>query len=262
MILSPDGLRYWTPDPPRPYHLRPLVPFLCRQRQNRWRAVTYLSLAAIPILVVLLARQHDLTWAQAGVAGALVAGLPAARIFLYYPVLVDAPAMVLALGSALTVDVPPVSILLALLAGLTLERAPIFAALFAWHPLPLVGLAATLLVVAFRRPGPDPADPENQWIAEHPVKASRKYHRGRWRDPLVWLTPWGACLAGLVDPSSWVLATVGVAYAQTLVATDSVRLCQWAAPVLAVAAAGVIPPEWLLLAVVAHWLNPLAGVGP
>ena len=74
------------------------------------------------------------------------------------------------------------------------------------------------------------------------------------------VAPWGVCLAGLVG-SDWRLWLVlAVAYAQLLIATDSVRLYQHAAgPVLAVAAAQVVPVAWLPLAVVVHvvwWQTP------
>jgi hypothetical protein len=56
------------------------------------------------------------------------------------------------------------------------------------------------------------------------------------------------------------LVVLGVAYAQLLVATDTVRLVHHVAgPAMAVAAAHVIPVEWLLLAVVVHvawWFAP------
>jgi hypothetical protein len=56
------------------------------------------------------------------------------------------------------------------------------------------------------------------------------------------------------------VAVLALAYAQLLIATDSVRLYQHAAgPVLAVAAAQVVPVAWLPLAVVVHvvwWQTP------
>jgi hypothetical protein len=54
---------------------------------------------------------------------------------------------------------------------------------------------------------------------------------------------------------------VAVGYAQLLVATDSTRLYQASAPVVCIAAALVIPPEWAVAVLVAHWLNPWAGSG-
>lgn len=261
MRLTPDGLRYLADRPPFPFNLRWLAPKLCGSRRRRWSVVTRGSLVGSTVLVVLLAHLH-LGWWPSVAAGALVAGLPSLRFLWQHTVLVDAPALLLALASAVACGHHwyPVATVLAVVAGLTMERAPVFAALFAWHPLPLVGLAAPLIVALLRRPGPDVLDEANAWVLEHPIQAARKFHPN-WLDPLVMLTPWGVCLAGLIDPSPQVAATVAVGYSQLAVATDSVRLYQWAAPVLAIAAVGVIPVPWLLLAVVAHWCNPLAGNG-
>jgi hypothetical protein len=122
----------------------------------------------------------------------------------------------------------------------------------------LVGLIVPLVVRVILKPAePDAGDSE----LIHPLRAGLDWHENRWRDPLAMVTPWGVCLAALVAPSLLLVAALAVGYAQLLIATDTVRLYQQAAPVVCVAAAMVIPMEFAPLALVAHWFNPLRGKG-
>lgn len=77
------------------------------------------------------------------------------------------------------------------------------------------------------------------------------------------VAPWGACLAALYRPSLQVVVALVLAYGLLVVVTDTVRIYQAVAgPVVALAAAEVIPPQWLLLAVVVHvvwWREPIVG---
>ncbi len=74
------------------------------------------------------------------------------------------------------------------------------------------------------------------------------------------VAPWGVCLAALYYPSWQTVVVLVLAYAQLLVATDTVRLYQTAAgPTVALAAATIIPTQWLPLALALHvcwWNNP------
>ena len=79
--------------------------------------------------------------------------------------------------------------------------------------------------------------------------------------PLIWIWPWGAGLIALADLSPQLVVVLAVAYAQTVVATDTVRLYQWAWPVVAVATAGVVPLAWLLPLAVLHIASPFKGQG-
>ena len=69
------------------------------------------------------------------------------------------------------------------------------------------------------------------------------------------------CLIVVTDPTLWLGIALAVGYAQLMVATDTVRLYQQAAPVVCVIAALAIPIEWALPAVLAHWFNPWLGDG-
>ena len=265
--LTPDGGRYLSMAhghaEPVPFHLRWLLPKLCRENVSRWVASTVISTVAAVVLTGVLALQHGATLTQAAVAAALMAGLPSVRFAWFSPVLVDMPALALALGAAVLWPVsPPAALGVCLLGGCVSEKVPALAAVFSFQPLLLVGLVAPLSRwLAVSAGEIDPRD-SLSWTLAHPLQAGRKGHAGKWRDPLTMLLPWGACLVVVMAaPSLWLLAALVLAYSQLLVATDSVRLYQQAAPVVCVSAALMIPEVWAVPVVLAHWFNPLAGGG-
>jgi len=129
----------------------------------------------------------------------------------------------------------------------------VVAALTLWSLWPLIALAPVAVAALLIKSGPDPLGGRFQDIAAHPFRPALEHHAGRWRDGWLMVAPWGACIAALYAPDWRLLVVLAVAYAQLLVATDSVRLFHHVAgPAMAVAAAHVIPVEWLLLAVVLH----------
>ena len=258
--LAPDSIRYLNPHPPRPFHLRPLLPWLCGTVAWRWHLATYVGIA----LTIMG------TWAIVGgwqgVAAALIlAALPSVRFNATHPVLVDATALGLATTSAaLWVHgwtMP--ALIVAALAAATKETAPIFAACFAWTPVLLVALLVPAIIASLRTPGPDPLnDQHHAWILAHPIKASRKYHHRYIVDanPTL-LTPWGGAVVALGAPSLQLAATLTAAYAQLVIATDTVRLYQWAAPTVVIAATTAAAPHWWPLLIVLTLFNPLRGDG-
>jgi hypothetical protein len=163
-----------------------------------------------------------------------------------FPVLLDAPSFALALLVAWSASSAPwyVSAPAALALGAMRESGPVFAALWAWHPLPLVGLCA---VGWWKRAAPPPA--HEPWLA-HPWRAAWALRRRIGLDSSLYVRPWGAALAGLCALSWQMAVTVAVAYGQLFQAQDAMRLYTWAAPVLVVAAAKVIPPAWWAVALV------------
>jgi hypothetical protein len=181
------------------------------------------------------------------------------------PVGVDLPATAVTLVGVALVELGHpaqvvAGVLMVAVAATIKETAPVWAALWVWSPWPLVALVVPAVAMLVRRAGPDPLGPEFQAIADHPVRSAWTAHRDVWRNAWVMVAPWGLCLAALVG-MDWRLGVVlAVAYAQLLVATDSVRLYQHGAgPAMALAAVQVIPPAWLPLAVAAHvvwWMTP------
>lgn len=264
VLLTPDGDRYIAMGAGQrvalPFHLRWLTPRLCRDDPRRWVAATIATTILASAGIFCLAHQHGLSPRLALASAVLWAGLPSVRFCWKCPVLVDMPTITAAVWAAVVFDVNPwAGVALALFAGCVNERAPVFTALFAWNPLPLVGLIAPA-VRNVQTPGDDPADPPNRWIVAHPVESARMFHAGKWRNPIVMVLPWGGCLAALAGLDTQVVVTLAVCYAQLLVATDTVRLYQQAAPVVCIAAVA-IAPLWLVpFLLAATWFNPLEGV--
>lgn len=267
--VTPDGARYAaasTQRVARPFHYRWLLPKLCGQDPRRWALASYLStLALLPAVYFFIGGWR-------GVAAAvMVTGLAGVWSFnRRFPILVDAAGMACALGSAdlFIHHLWPLGLALALIAGCVRETSPIFAALFAWNPLALIGLAP-VAVRHMQREGPDPllsiAPPadqaEHRFILDHPFAAARKYHSvdrvPRWK----WVLPWGAALVALASPSPQLYLTLVVAYSQCLVATDTVRLYMWAFPVVLAAATRAVPLRWLPFLVALQLMNPYASEG-
>ncbi|MFI9251129.1 hypothetical protein [Streptomyces sp. NPDC053069] len=268
LALSPDGRRYLIKGSGRPvampFAVRWALPALCRDSPLRWRVCTDVHLVAVPVLMYLWLGPYASDERLRVVGALLVCGLPGLwRIHIRWPVSVDATALAWALGSALLVRngqlVP--GVLAAVFAGLVKETSPVFAACFAWSPLPLAGLLAPAVVKCFARVGPDPMGQPD--VLANPFLASRLYHVGRWFDPRLMAAPWGICLLafGVTDRDLLVMlaVTAAVAYGQIVIATDTVRLYQWAAPPVIAATITVVPSRWAYAALAAHLLNPWAG---
>lgn len=247
-----DGLRYTADGPvPSPFHYRWLIPAATDRDPEKMAMVTRASLLALPLAM----RAYTGSWKP----GLMLFGLH--HVWRYNwvrPVLVDAPAMLVAVAAAAATAVSPgAGIALSLLGGTVKETVPLFAAAFAWSPWPLVGL----VVLAARWLQPDGSDPVPatefaHQALEHPFQTAWFERKGRMLDPKLWVLPWGLCLLALHDPSPQVLATLALAYAQCLRSTDTPRLYQWAWPVMAAAASKKVPKEWFVLALLAHTLNP------
>jgi hypothetical protein len=242
---------------PMPFHLRWFLPWACGERTAAWLAVNVIATLAAGALTAVLALQHGATEIQAGMAALLLLGLPFVNFTWFCPVLVDMPGLAFALGAAVLWPVSPWAALgVCLLGGAVSEKTPVWAAVFSLQPLLLVGLVMPLVRWLFTSAGQiNPLDPL-AWTLDQRV-AGLKAHIGHWRDPFLMVLPWGACLIVLAQmPPLGVVLALAVGYAQLLVATDTVRLYQQAAPVVCIAAATQIPQEWFLPVLVAHWFNP------
>lgn len=259
MRLGPDSARYWLAGDgvpvARPFYLRWLLPWVCRNVERRWWAVWGCSWVLLWAGTFWFATRHlpvlgAVTAATITVGFAGTWGPQVVR-----PVGVDLPAMALAVVAAAAAQeglwwaaVPAVFV-----AATVKESAPVWAALWAWHPILLVGLAAPLVRSVLARPALDEvtAKPVLREIHDHPVRTALRARR--WRDGWVMAAPWGVGLAALLNPSPQLVVAVVVAHLQLLVATDTVRLLHTAVgPLVAVAAVQVIPPQWWPVAVVAH----------
>jgi hypothetical protein len=249
--LSPDGLRYLRARPPRPFVWRWFLPTVTGRDADAWRIVSWVSLGLLGPAVWAWSGDWRTMLFLPGLAGVL-------HVNVRFPVLTDPLAMLCAVTSATMVGrgwwAP--AVLLALVAGATNERAPVFAALFAWHPVPLLGLVAVGWAL---KPGPDPCGGPAADALVRPLQTAWAAHRAL---PLwVWVLPWGAGVAAVAAPSWQLAATAAVAYAMCVVATDTVRLYQWSWPVAAVCALEAIPAEWLAVVLVLHVVNPFRTEG-
>lgn len=254
-MLTPDGVRYFAAAQQRvarPFHLRWLLPRLCGQHFNRWQLVSRVAVVAVGVLTAVYAGSPWMVCA---------AFLPGIAFSWKYPVLVDAAGMALALAAAVVFPICwPVAVAIVLIAGCVRETSPVWASLYVWNPIMLVGLAP-VAIRWLQRAGGDVLDDENAWILRHPLKASRKYHAGLWLDWSVMVAPWGGLVAGLAGFDLRLGAALAVGYGQTLMATDTVRLYQWAAPVMALACTEALPIWALPFVAVAVIFNPWKGSG-
>lgn len=252
--VTNDGKHYLSPSPRRrPFHLRWLVPYICRQDALRWVWCSRFSLLLLGLSAYFYAGSRSVglfvAVSMLGLAGV-------SRFNLRYPILVDLPAMALTLGSAaLWPHSHVASILVVLMAGCAKETAPVFASLYAWNPWLLLGLLPVAIRAALFRSAPIA---DSIW---EPVTTAWKVRQGTWGDPTRWVLPWGILLVALYHPTWQVAAILAAAYGQCLIASDTVRLYQWAWPVLAVATARTLGPAWLLPAIVIHMFNPFMGNG-
>ena len=254
-MLTPDGARYFAAAKQRvarPFHLRWLLPKVCGQEYTRWLWVSRVAIVLFGVLTAMYCRSPWLV---------CVAFLPGVAFSWKYPVLVDAVGMAGALAAAVVFPYCwPAAVVIVLIVGCVRETAPVWAALYAWNPLLLIGLVP-VAVRALQKAGGDVLDAENAWILAHPFAASRKYHRGLWLDWSVMVAPWGGLLAGLAGFDLRLGAALAVGYGQTLMATDTVRLYQWAAPVMALACTQVLPSWALPFVAVSVLFNPWKGPG-
>lgn len=271
MRLGPDSSRYMLAGAGEtvasPFHLRILAPLICKDRPRRWLLMWSVCWPTLAGLMVLWSRQHGLGWPVAITAAVLLLGLPGVwGPDVVRPVGVDLPAMTLGLGAVVLLGAnlgatgTILACVLAVQSGLTKESGPVWASLWAWNPILLLGLIGPALVFLFTREEIDKvtARPELRKVHDHPILTARWAHEGQWRDFWVMAAPFGATLACLYHPSLYLLVVLGAAFAQLLVATDTVRLLHTAAgPVVALVAASNLPEKWLLVAVVVHlaWLK-------
>lgn len=252
-ILSPDGARYFRMahrlGAPLPFHLRWLLPWLAGTSFARWRAASWGGWALWVACVGCLGG-----WP----AALLVATLSGPALGFRLPVLVDGLAMGLA-GAAALPGPWWAQVALGLLAGCVSERAPLFAALWGWSPWPLVGLLAPALRGLWPAGDDDPRLADT--VAGEALRQPWRIGLARnWHDPNL-LLPWGGLLAALLWLDGRIALTLGVAYAQLFVATDAIRLYQWAAPVLAVTVAQQLDWRLCVALAVITWFNPRRGDG-
>jgi hypothetical protein len=230
---------------PRPFCWRWLVPALARSSPAAWRAITVWSLALLPAALVFFLHTHrvggPLSWTLTALALTLLPVIYERGLKILH--LVDAPALLLALLTAACsrLESPGVycTLPLAILTGATRETAPIFAALWAMNPLPLIGL----LGVPFWRRGVAP------WRHSHLYEQPwRRHMNARWQQGfhLGYLVGWGAFLPAwphALGTYPWILMmTLTMATIPILRSIDVFRLLvPWCVPILALSLCQITP---------------------
>lgn len=250
--ITPDGEFYLSMGrrnpAPTPYRYRWLLPRILKANVRAWNVVTGASLVLTCPLIALYGGEAGL------VAVCLWVGLPWFRLGVRYPVLTDAPAMMLTLLALVLI---PYSMALAVItvaiAAMMRESAPVYAALFTWNPIFLIGLIPAIVAHFATKKGDIPMGAE--WL-RNPKKSAWDFHGGKLLDPRLMLLPWGVALAAMLHGQFWVaIPALAVAYGQLLIANDLTRLYQWAAPIVVVLAAEVIT-GWAVIPLIAlHMCN-------
>jgi len=268
--LGPDAAHMWLmvegKPTPRPFYLRWLLPWACRNVMWRWWAIWAVSWP----LIALGAGWWRLTAGdelyQAVLVAGLIIGLPGVLgPNVVIPVGVDLPTTALNLlgVAALEHGWWPLAVALFTVAGMIKESAPIWPALWVMSPVPLIALVAPAVRAIVARPGPSPFGPMFQEIADHPIRTAWPRHLPHARDAWWFVAPFGVTLVGLYDAPWQLIVVLVVAHLQLLGATDHVRLVAHAAgPAMAVAASTHIGAEWVVVALVAHffwWRTPQRG---
>lgn len=231
---SPDGDRYTSCKlQPTPFNRR-----FCSWPARLLMVLTWVSFVAIAATLG--------GWKQA----LMFITLPGVMFCCNLPTTTDGPAMILAWGSSLVLNTHPSwSICMALASGLIHERAPVFAALYAFHPLPLLGLVAPIVVSWVK--GAAPADPNAVSSADKlvghsllgAIVAHRDYVALLSSNGLVWSLrglPVAAAYFG-TSLSSW--ACLGFAFATRIMGADTSRYIMWGAlPMIK----ELDPPAWMI----------------
>lgn len=211
-------------DAPRPFCWRWLIPALAGDTPNAWRRPSMAYLAMLPFLLYDYLPKTPSTLLVVLVVGLLP---PIWERPLKVTYLVDAPALAFALAAACDGGPRWMAIGFALLAGATRETAPLFAALWAWSPWPLVGL----LAVPWWRRGVPP------WRHAHLyVKPWRRFAAQRWRQgfSLTYVLMWGGLLPAFAALDLRASVTLAVAAVPLFRSIDTARLwVPWAMPPLA-----------------------------
>jgi hypothetical protein len=228
LVSCPDGVRYTSfRRQPYPFHRR----FCCWPRD----VLIVVSLASLIALGALTG-----SWK----GSLLLLTLPGAWVIATRPTTVDAPAILLAWSaSMLFAHHPWLAVLVSCASGVIHERGPVFAALYAWHPLLLVGLIG---VQWWRSAAP----PDDDFRVGRGFVASLMTHRQDhdWlaREQTLFAARGLPLLAAGYGVSTAAWATLAVAWCTRLVGSDLGRFVFWAGPILVRDLPDV--PAWMVMA--------------
>ncbi len=215
-----DGNRYVSGTPqPSPFN----------RRFHHWpprvlMIVTWVSFVAMAAMLG--------TWQRA----LLFMSLPGVWMCVVMPTTVDGAAMALAHGSMLLMPTHPVAaVACSLASGMLHERGPVFAAIYAWSPWPLLGLIAVQWWAKRAAPNHASADLADRLVGHGFIGTivAHKPHVNLLNEGgLVWALRGVPLLAAWLGAPVQAWVALGVAFASRIVATDTARSMMWAAPIL------------------------------
>ena len=253
--VTPDGMYYLAMAKQRvamPFHLRWLLPMLLKDRVKAWLWTSRVSVIGIGVLTAWYCKNP---WMFC------VALLPGVNFSWRFPVLVDATAMFLALLAAVLAPINIyAAILVAVIAACVKETAFVWASVYAWNPILLIGFIPVVLRKMIRH-GSYKLQGHGDYSIKNALRSVKQERIGAWLNPALLILPWGALILGVGHMSLQLIVSMIIGYGQLIVASDSVRLYQWAAPVLALACVAAVPPEWLPLVAIFVAFNPFKGSG-
>ena len=130
-----------------PFHLRWLLPYLCRQNERLWDLISGVFLILIPILSYIYFLQTGLTENQSIFGGALVCGLPGVILINYIgKYLSDGFGICMMLASIISFqDYWYLGIIFSVIGSMANEKCFVYASLITFNPLALIGGVAVLL---------------------------------------------------------------------------------------------------------------------
>ncbi len=195
----------------------------------------------------IVALAATMSWKQA----LLFVTLPGVAFCVNLPTTTDGPAMALAWASAWAFQSGHhwLAVGLSATSGVIHERSPVFAALYCWSPLPLLGLVVPLLIGRIKGAAPpDRASPDRaERLVGHSlwgaIEAHRDYVNLLGESGLVWSLRGIPVMAGYLGCSLQAWACLGVAFASRIMGTDTSRYIIWGAlPMIR----ELDPPLWML----------------
>jgi len=168
--------------------------------------------------------------------------LPAA-----FPVLTDAAAHLVTLVVACLwlSGHSTLAIVVSLIGGLIRETIPLWAALLAWHPGPLIGVASHLILRLLL--------PHRSRSKTNAIGNAMKVHAADWTDPRKLLLPWGVCLLAFGSGDIRAVTCMVAGYAMLTVANDCQRIYQQGAAAVIAGTVSMIPIGLLIPACVVQW---------
>lgn len=251
-VVTPDGAFYLAMGRgdfvPRPYSLRSVAKYI-----SNWPVVSLASLAMTAVGLYLWAAA--LYGSTAGmITAALWGALPATRRLGSWTTLVDATSQLTIIASGLLALWSPWAAAMAVVASqIAHERSFLYGPLMIWvtshnAPAAVMALVAGFILLQLRRES-KPTHPDEvrvPWLAD-PRAYCLAEHRKVAHDWRIWVLPWGAVWAWLMQPTTEAVLAFIIAMASLTVSVDRVRTMQAAPFVLCAAAAVALPYEFAFI---------------